>query len=44
VQAIAPNEMQHSESRESQAYQLSSNVRDFFEGPDSDESDCGCGC
>jgi hypothetical protein len=44
VQAIAPDGMQPSESRESQAYQLSSNVRDFFEGSDSDESDCGCGC
>jgi len=44
VQAIAPNGMQASESRESQAYQLSSNVRDFFEGAGSDEADCGCDC
>jgi hypothetical protein len=44
VQAIAPNWMQSGESRESQADQLSPNLRDFFEGSDSDESDCGCGC
>ncbi|MFC7059823.1 DUF2703 domain-containing protein [Halovenus salina] len=44
VKAIAPNRMQASKSRDSQAYQLSSNVRDFFESSGSDESDCGCGC
>jgi hypothetical protein len=44
VQAIAPNGMQYSGPRESQAYRLSSNVQDFFEGSGSDESDCECGC
>jgi hypothetical protein len=44
VQAIAPDGMRSSEPRQSQADQLSSNVRDFFEGSDSNGSDCGCGC
>jgi hypothetical protein len=44
VEAIPPDRMQSGEPRESQAYQLSSNVRDFFEESGSDESDCGCGC
>lgn len=42
VQAIAPNGIQHSESRESQAYQLSSNVRNFFRVEETEESACGC--
>jgi hypothetical protein len=44
VQAITPNGAGPSESRENRAYQLSSNVRDFFQGSGSDASDCGCDC
>ena len=44
VQAITPNGAGPGESHENRAYQLSSNVRDFFEGTGSDESDCGCDC
>lgn len=44
VQAITPNGTELSGSHRNRAYQLSSNVRDFFEGSGSDESYCGCGC
>ncbi|MFD1599248.1 DUF2703 domain-containing protein [Halobellus rarus] len=44
VRALAPNGMQFDDPGESQAYQLSSNVRGFFESSGDDESDCGCGC
>ena len=44
VQAVAPTQRQFGESRERQAYQLSSNVEDFFENSDDSESECDCGC
>jgi len=44
VQAITPNVTGPSEGLENRAYQLSSNVRDFFDGSGSNDSDCGCGC
>ncbi len=44
VQAITSNGTGPSESLENRANQLSSNVRDFFEGSGSDDLDCGCGC
>lgn len=44
VQAIVPNEGGVEASR-NEAYQLSSNVEDFFtDSEDDDETECGCGC
>lgn len=44
VHAIAPNQTQFDRSREGQAYQLSSNVQDFFTSSEDDVSECGCSC
>lgn len=44
VQAVAPNQTQFDGSRETQAYQISSNVQEFFTGTEDDESECGCDC
>lgn len=44
IQAVAPNQTYLGESRETHAYQLSSNVRGFFEGSEDEKTDCGCGC
>lgn len=44
IQAIAPNQPQFDRSRESQAYQISSNVQSFFEGTENDVSEEGCNC
>ena len=44
VHAVAATGTQPNEPRESRANELSANVREFFEGSGSDESDCGCGC
>jgi len=44
VQAIAPHQMEATESRGAEAYQLSSNVREFVEGSGDEETDGGCDC
>jgi hypothetical protein len=44
IQAVAPNQTHPGESRGTQAYQLSSNVRGFFEGASEEKTDCGCDC
>lgn len=44
VEAVMPNQMQFDDSRETRAYQLSSNVQGFFTGTEGDTSACGCDC
>ncbi|SIS13824.1 DUF2703 domain-containing protein [Natronorubrum thiooxidans] len=44
VQAVTPKQMQFDGARETQAYQLSSNVKNFFTDTEDDTSECGCDC
>jgi hypothetical protein len=44
VRAVAPSQTPSEDLRERRAYQISSNVKGFFDGSGNDESGCGCGC
>ena len=44
VQAVVPDQTQLDDSRTRQAYQISSNVQNFFTGTEDETSGCGCDC